>query len=261
VALCEATESKCNASALARGDGGFVQIADDVSGREPLLVRTPYPATDAPYRAVGPQRRDSGELANLLQSVIAQRLIGWGDVLPFAFVDQDPALPVDRVWIVPLLFVIAGILLFVGLRIGYPVFVVEASGAAALATGPRPASPRPGAPSTSGVARVGVPALVSGRLARPRGGPLDVVSAPGELRPPPSPADGPVLVVHDRDTVLELALPAQRASLTSLARGAVHWLGSSRPALWIHWFGSDARLVFADEAELARAQTMLTALH
>jgi len=106
-----------------------------------------------------------------------------------------------------------------------------------------------------------VPAMVSGRLARPRGGPLAVESVPGELRPPPSAAEGPVLLVRDHDTVLELALPPQRASLTSLTRGAVHWLGSSRPALWIHWFGSDARLVFADDAELARAQTMLAALH
>ena len=258
VATCEAVGKACDATVLARGDGGFLQIANDASGAA-ILVRTAYPATDAPFHAVGPQRRDSGELNGELQTALAQHLLGWGDVLSLAYVDQDPALPVDRAWIVPLLFVILSALLLIGLRVGYPVFVVEASGAAALApTGLQ--SPQ-GSTQPVGVTRIGVPALVSGRLARPRGGPLDVESVPGELRPPPSAAEGPVLLIHDHDAVLELALPPQRASLTSLTRGAVHGLGSSRPALWIHWFGSDARLVFANESELARAQTMLAALH
>jgi hypothetical protein len=251
VAGCEATGTTCKVASLARGNGGFFQVASDPRSGETVIVQTSYPASNAPFRAVGRQVRDRGELAQALAMPWVSALLGWGQVLSVAYVDQDPALPIDRVWLAPLGFVLLSLLLIAGLRLGYPVFVIEATGRGAI----EPAARTQRAISSSAIAT-----SVSGRLARPRGGPLDVEGASGELRVSGSSRSGPVLLVRNEREVLEMALPAGGGSLTSLERGAVHWLVGSRPALWIHWFGSDARLVFANHADLARAEALLAPL-
>lgn len=248
VATCEAFGSPCDAARLANGDGGFLQIADDPSGSSgPILVQTTYPGSDAPIHAVGRQVRAEAQLASLLALPWVNRLLGWGDVLSVAYLDQDPQLPVDRFWLGPLIFLGIVLLLLVGRRAGYPVFILEGS----VSRPPR--QPVPGfAPRV-------VPAAISGRLARPRGGPMDVEEAPGELRSPASANEGVVLLVRAPGETLELQLPAGRGSLNSLDRGEVQWLSGRQPALWIHWFGSDARLVFADRAAMASAEAILEA--
>jgi hypothetical protein len=256
IAACEAEVgegqpigSGCDAGRLATGTGGFFQVAVDGAGT-PLLVQTAFPASNVPIHAVGRQVRAERELGGLLVTPWVARLLGWADVLPFAYLDQDPLLPVQRLWIAPLIFVLLALLLFVGRRVGYPILVLDTAG--------RPmAEPMPLEPGT---APRPVELRVSGRLARERGGPIDVHDAPAELRLSDDPAAGAQLAVGGRAETLEIQLPAAAGALTNLDRGSVHWLRHSQPALWLHWFGSDARLVFTDEATREEAERLLAGL-
>jgi hypothetical protein len=48
--------------------------------------------------------------------------------------------------------------------------------------------------------------------------------------------------------------------MTNLDRGTLHTIRSRRPALWLHWFGSDARLIFDDPQTRDRAEALLAPL-
>ncbi len=251
IAVCEAADpsaavgTACNARSLAAG-GGFLQLATDDAGRA-LVVQTVYPASDVPIHVVGRQVRAEAQLASLLTLPWVDRLVGWGNVLPFAYLDHDPRLPVDQLWLAPFLFGVLAALLLIGRRIGYPVFVLEPG---ALAPATARGGTDPGTP---------VSTRVSGRLARSRGGPVDVEGAPGMLRAG-RPGAGPELVVELPSGPFEIVLPASGGAMTNLDRGTLHTLRSSRPALWLHWFGSDARLVFDDPGARDQAEAMLAAL-
>lgn len=254
VATCEAGGGACQAQRLATGTGAFLQLAGDPASARAILVQTDYPASDAPMRAVGRQVPAQPQLDSLLTLPWVNRLIGWGNVLNFVYLDQDPALPINRLWLVPVLFLVLAFLLLAGRVAGYPIFIVRDDGRVPAAAAPgRAAGPWEGSLAP-------VPAAVSGRLSRTHGGPVDLEGAPGELRPPPSAGDGPLLVVRTPSEMVEVPLPAARRSLSGLQRGEVRWLTGRRPALWIHWFGSDARLVFEDEATMDRAEALLAGL-
>lgn len=251
IATCEASgpgadaASACSARSLADGGGGFLQLATD-DGQHPLLIQTLYPASVMPIHVVGRQVRAPGELQGLLTLPWVSRLIGWANVLEFAYLDHDPRLPVDHLWLAPVLFLALAGLLLVGRRVGYPVFELEAAG---VTRAPSPA-----------VAPVAEPVAVrvSGRLARPRGGPLDVEDLPGILEP--DRGAGPLMRVDLPAGPYEIQLPATGGAMTNVDRGLVHTLRSRRPALWLHWFGSDARLVFDDTAARDRAEALLAPL-
>ncbi len=268
IARCEADQGAqgdigagCDVRRLATGTGGFLQVALDGDG-VPLLVQTGFPASNMPIHVVGRQVRAESELASFLSLPWVNRLLGWANVLPFAYLDHDPRLPVDHLWLAPVLFLVLAALLWLGRRLGYPTFVLEPH-AASAGEGPRSEPAGPGE-------REPVRGLVSGRLARPRGGPLDLDDAPAELRPPSHASGagagagtdvGAVLVVDDpHGPRFEITLPAGAGALTNLDRGTVHYLTARRPALWLHWFGSDARLVFGDASERDRAEALLVRL-
>ncbi len=248
IALCEASgpgadaAAACSVRALAAGNGGFIQVASDAD-RRPLLIQTAYPASDAPIHVVGRQVRAPGELQGLLTLPWVSRLLGWANVLEFAYLDHDPRLPVDRLWLAPLLFLVLAALLLLGRRIGYPVFELEKAGITPTSA--------PGDPSLANP----VPARVSGRLARPRGGPLDLDGVRGFLEP--DHGTGPLLRLELPDGPYEVQLPSSGGAMTTVDRGLVHTVLSARPALWLHWFGSDARLVFDDDEVRDRAEGLL----
>ncbi len=173
--------------------------------------------------------------------------MGWANILPFAYLDHDPRLPVDRLWLAPVLFLALAALLLLGRRVGYPVFVLEPGGSA----------PVPGGESAAPEAPIAT--RVSGRLARPRGGPVDVEAAPGVLRPG-APGGGAQLAVELPTGPFEIQLPPAGGAMTNLDRGAVVTVRSRHPALWLHWFGSDARLVFDDPQARDRAEALLANL-
>ncbi len=251
IAACEASGSTanaaaCDARALAVGNGGFLQLVSDTDGRS-LLVQTAYPASDMPIHVVGRQVRAEAQLESLLTLPWVARLIGWANVLPFAYLDHDPRLPVNRLWLAPLLFLAFSALLLLGRRVGYPVFELE------------PAAGSPGQPVVSPAERPDpIPVRVSGRLARARGGPLEVDELPGTLSP--GAAAGPRLVLELGAGPYEVPLPATGGAMTNVDRGAVHTIRSRQPALWLHWFGSEARLVFADDDARDRAELLLAPL-
>jgi hypothetical protein len=251
IATCEASgsaadaTSACSARSLATGGGGFLQVATD-DGRHPLLIQTLYPASDTPIHVVGRQVRAPSELEGLLTLPWVSRLIGWANVLTFAYLDHDPRLPVDRLWLTPLLFLVFAALLMAGRRVGYPVFELEAAGV----------TPTPSL--TAGPEAEPVTARVSGRLARPRGGPLDVEDLRGSLEP--DRGAGPRLRLELPTGPHEIQLPASGGAMTNVDRGLVHTVRSRRPALWLHWFGSEARLVFDDTATRDRAESLLAPL-
>ena len=261
IARCEADQgaqggigADCDVRRLATGTGGFVQVAHDGDG-VPLLVQTGFPASDMPIHVVGRQVRAERELASFLSLPWVNRLLGWANVLPFAYLDHDPRLQVDHLWLAPVLFLVFAALLWLGRRLGYPTFVLEPRAASGAGEGPR--SEPAGWRETEAVR-----GLVSGRLARPHGGPLDLDDAPGELRPPSAGSGGgAVLMVDDpHGPRFEITLPAGAGALTNLDRGTVHYLTARRPALWLHWFGSDARLVFRDASQRDRAEALLVRL-
>ncbi len=251
VAVCEASDATaapgtaCDAHSLAAG-GGFLQLATDGTGR-PLIVQTAYPASDVRIHVVGLQVRAEAQLAGLLTLPWIDRLVGWANVLPFAYLDHDPRLPVDRLWLAPLLFVCLAGLLLIGRRVGYPVFELEHG------------TEMPGTSAGGPTPQTQIIARISGRLARPRGGPLDVEGAPAFLRPGASGA-GAELVVELPAGPLEIQLPATGGAMTNLDRGTLHTIRSRRPALWLHWFGSDARLIFDDPQTRDRAEALLAPL-
>jgi hypothetical protein len=252
IAACEASgsgadaaASACSARSLAIGGGGFLQVVTD-DDRRPVLLHTSYPASDIPIHVVGRQVRAQAELESLLTQPWVSRLMGWANVLEFAYLDHDPRLPVDRLWLAPLVFLLLAGLLLAGRRIGYPIFELEAGPADRFATA--------GPPTGAGA----INARVSGRLARLRGGPLDIADLPGVLEP--DRGTGPRLRVELPDGPYEVPLPSTGGAMTNLDRGLVHTVRTRRPALWLHWFGSDARLVFADAATRDRAEALLAPL-
>jgi hypothetical protein len=252
IATCEAAgstadaaASACNVRSLAVGGGGFLQLVTD-DGRRPLLFQTTYPASDTPIHVVGRQVRAQAELQSLLTLPWVSRLLGWANVLEFAYLDHDPRLPVDRLWLAPLLLLVLAALLLVGRRVGYPVFELERAPVTGPSTPEPPAEPAP------------VSARVSGRLSRTRGGPLDVEDLPGSLEP--DRGMGPRLRLDLPAGPYEIGLPSTGGAMTNLDRGMVHTVRSRRPALWLHWFGSDARLVFDNAETRDRAEAILAPL-
>jgi len=227
VATC-AVAGTCDARRLADGIGSWDSLASEVGGDGWAIVRTSYPPSEARFHGVGRQVEDFALISRFLTPGWVQGLIGWAQVLHSAHVEQDISLPVDRLWLGPILFAATGGLLLFGRRLGYPRFRVT------------PAS-RPEGVTGS----FEVHARVTGRFTPPGASPFEVRDAPAVLSRP----DGTsALSIEIAGYAPAIGIPLARGSMGSLVIGELMEVRSTRPALRIGWFGSQAQLAFPDAA-------------
>jgi hypothetical protein len=234
--VCATADAGCGRS-LAAGTAIFAQEATGPTDGAPVIVRTTYPASAAPGSFAGPQIRDPDFIAEFLARPEVRALAGWGRVLSTTYVQVDPSLPVHRSWLGPILFALAAVLLWIGRRIGYPLFEPAMEG-----------SRRWIKLDVGGESRR-APVETSGHMAPAGGGRIYLDEDRGTFIPP-GPTEAVAVIELDRHgTRLPLVVPAHTGTLGSVERGYVIRLHGRRPALWIHWFGTDLRLVFESEAD------------
>ena len=233
VATCVATDV-CVARRLADGIGPWDNLADDPETGEFVMVRTSYPPSVAPFGGVGVQAANRAEVEALLASVPARGLLDWARVLRGANVEHDLNLPIDRLWLGPLLFAMFAALLYVGLRVGYPRFRPTESDARGRAIGwDRPA----------GELRV----VASGRITPPGASPFELTEAPATLRADAATGET-TLRLQIGTKWRSVVVPRSLGALGSVQLGDQVEISGSRPALRIGWFGSQVLLVFESAA-------------
>jgi hypothetical protein len=232
VASCR-PEAGCDPRRLGAGRGFWDQLAEDADGQR-VIVRTPYPPDVAPVLVYGRQTADPGEVSRFAELPWIRLQTGWARLLRGAIVDQDPDLPVNRLWLGPILFGIGAALLWLGRRSGYPVFVPE----------PAPAGPPHAAPAE-------VRATASGRVAPPGRSPVDLDETPVVLH-----SHGDEIDIRvEQAAGLEVRVPRGLGALSGVEPGELRYLTSRRPVLHVGWYGSQVRLAFAtaDERDAALA--------
>lgn len=229
IASCFA-RGDCRARRLADGIGSWDNLATDAGGEDWVVVRTGYPPSVAPFHGVGHHAEDRETVATFLGLPLVRGLLGWGHVLQAAHVEHDLGLPIDHLWWGPILFTAFGILLLVGLQVGYPRF-------------------RPGGSSGGGTAatagwNVALPCRATGRITPPGAAPFEADDVPATLR---LEAGGDTVLVLGVDGGRrEIAIPRNLGGLGSIEIGDLLTVGPTRPALRVGWFGSSALLVFED---------------
>jgi hypothetical protein len=221
----------CSARRLAAGVGSWDNLALDPGGGGWAILRTSYPPSQAPFSGVGRQEPGSDVVDRFLGSAAASSLLGWAFVLETAFVDHDPNLPINHLWLGPILFAALTALLLLGLRVGYPRFVV--SGAAASA-GPAMADP----PVLS--------CRVSGRITPPDRSPFEVTDQTATISA--APGGGSQLELRQDGAQRLVTIPQARDGLSLIELGVMRELRRQQPALKVGWFGSNLLLVFSDRA-------------
>ena len=236
VATC-ALEDSCNPHRVGAGFGAWDQLAVDADGSLHILVRTPYPPSVMPVGVFGRQISDRGAVDRFLALPWVMPLVGWAQVLEAAMVEHDPSLPVDRLWLGPILFTVLAVLLMIGLRLGYPTF-----------------TSRPPAPAAGGQQR-SFRALASGRLSPSGARPVELVRTS--------------VTVTDTGEQLELAaavagegarqatMPYVGGSLTGVETGELRYVRHREPALRVSWYGSQLQLVFDTDAQRDAAAVLL----
>ena len=173
VAAC-AIRGNCDARRLAVGTGPWLHMAYDPASGSPIVVQLAYPPTVAPMHVFGRQTSDDGAVGRFLDGPQVRQLLGWAQVLRGAIIDHDPDLPVDRLWLGPILFVGLAVLLALGLWSGYPVFH-----ATPLAAGRWPTASRRASARTEAVEPIA--ASASGYVAPPGRSPIDLDEDPVSL--------------------------------------------------------------------------------
>ncbi|HEX2141478.1 MAG TPA: hypothetical protein VHK28_04265, partial [Candidatus Limnocylindria bacterium] len=163
VATC-ALAGECDARRLGAGSGTWEQLATGAVGERPVIVRTPYPPTLAPVVVYGRQTADEGAVSRFTALPWIRDMTGWARLLRGAIVEHDPDLPVNRLWLGPILFGTTAVLLWLGRRVRYPVFVPQAVA------------------GVDGPAGGEVRALATGRIAPPGRSPVDLDGTPVTLR-------------------------------------------------------------------------------
>lgn len=227
VAAC-VIEDDCNARRLGRGAGPWLHLARDASGAL-AVVQLGYPASAAPIQLVGRQESDLGASSRFLDDPWNRLLFGWAQVQRRAAVEHDPALPVDRLWVGPILFTVLAVLLVAGRRAGYPVFETQTVvPVGSLAGGP-------------------VPTRVSGWLSVPGRSPLELTASPGHLAGELGGATR-LAVTHQGETI-EAEVPRALGALSGLEAGALRYLTGTEPALRVGWYGSQLQLTFASATD------------
>jgi hypothetical protein len=227
VASC-VLEDDCDARRLGRGAGPWLHLARDGTGAV-AVVQLGYPASAAPIQLVGRQESDLGASSRFLDDPWNRLLFGWAQVQRRAGVEHDPTLPVDRLWVGPILFTVLAVLLVAGRRAGYPVFETQTVvPAGSLAGG-------------------SVPLTVSGWLSVPGRSPLELSAAPGRLVGDTGGATS-LSVTHGGETI-EAEVPRALGALSGLEAGALRYVAGSQPALRVGWYGSQLELTFANSAD------------
>ena len=237
VATCAAADS-CNPHRLGAGFGAWDQLVVDADGSLRILVRTPYPPSVMPVGVFGRQISDRGAVDRFLALPWVTPLVGWAQVLQAAMVEHDPSLPVDRLWLGPIVFTVLALLLMIGLRLGYPTFTF-----------------RPAAPATAAGQHRSFRALASGRLSPSGARPVELERTP--------------VTVTDTGQQLELAaavagegarqatMPYVGGSLTGVETGELRYVRHREPALRVSWYGSQLQLVFDTDAQRDAAAVLL----
>lgn len=241
IAACT-VEGTCAARELAAGIGMWLQRAAGATTTQAVLVETRHPPTAVPVDLIGTQVRDLAAVETLAATGPASLLFGWGRLLHAALLDHDPDQPIDRSWPAVAALAGSGLLLLFARRRSYPAFRHEAGPATAAG---RARSTRP---ATAGGRATGT--LVAGGAA-----PHHVVDAPVRIE---LDADGrPALDVELTGGRARVDAPVASAAISGLEHGRIAWLLHSRPALWLHWYGTDLRIAFDTEADRASAAAIL----
>jgi hypothetical protein len=251
VPLCGLSETGCADRSLAAGDGVFVHLAQATGEPDRVLVQTAYPSSVVPGRWTGTQIRNGAELEAFASSAPVQTLAGWGRILILVSIADDPTLVRDRLWLgPPVLAVMAG-LLWLGGRIGYPVFRPVAGSSRRWRSASTDATSADTSMTVGSPAR-DIPVRASGHGVTMDGRRRHLDEAPAILRS----ADGRGTEPGRATAVLDLPGGAQIAmaaydtgALGGLERGEDVYLGGVRPALWAHWFGTDLRITFASASD------------
>ena len=66
------------------------------------MVQLAYPPNVVPMHVFGRQTSDDGAVGRFLDGPQVRQLLGWAQVLRGAIIEQDPDLPVDRLWLGPI---------------------------------------------------------------------------------------------------------------------------------------------------------------
>jgi hypothetical protein len=229
----------CNARALADGTGSWDNLARDDEGRS-VVVRTRYPPSVAPFVGVGHHAQDREMVGRFLGLPIVQGLFGWGHVLQAAHVEHDLGLPINHLWLGPILFMVFAALLLIGMRLPYPRFRPYA----------RSGQPAP-ARSTIG----SVACRASGRITPPNASPFEIEDLRAELRD--DPPRGAALRIEIDGRWQPFLIPRNLGGLGGTELGDLLTVRSHRPALKVDWFGSNVLFVFADTASRDSANSMV----
>jgi hypothetical protein len=245
VADC-ALRQDCDARRLAVGNGRWLHLARDPASGAPVVVQLAYPPTVAPMHVFGRQTSDDGAVGRFLDGPQVRQLLGWAQVLRGAIIEQDPDLPVDRLWLGPILFVIVAALLTLGLWSGYPVFRAT----------PLVAGRWTGAGRSAGTdAAASLGALASGYVTPPGLSPISLDEGRVALA---LSGDETVLTMLDEEPPLQVTIPRALGALSAMEAGELRYLTGRRPALRVGWYGSQVQLVFEDEAHRDAAVALLS---
>ncbi len=231
----------CEARSLADGIGVWDHLAADADGRH-VVVRTLYPPSVAPFHGVGHHAQDRELLGSLLALPIVHGLLGWGHVLQAAHVEHDLGLPIDHLWLGPILFTAFATVLFVGTRLPYPRFR---------------AHPRARHISTSGEHSGQLSSRATGRITPPNASPFEVADLPATLRGVP--ASGTELRIEIDGRWRDFLIPRDLGGLGGTEPGDLIMVRSQRPALKVDWFGSNLLLVFEKASDRDAANALIRA--
>ena len=165
----------------------------------------------------------------------------WGHVLQAAYVEHDLGLPIDHLWLGPIIFTLLGALLLLGLRLGYPRFSSR--------------SATPGWATAGSSWSGAIACRASGRITPPNASPFEIDDAPATLRSDPTRDRFLTVEVDGRER--EVVVPDNLGGLGTIEFGDLLTARSAMPALRIGWFGSNVQLVFADQRARDAAAAMV----
>jgi hypothetical protein len=233
----------CQARTLANGIGSWDNLATDANGGW-VVVRTGHPPSVAPFHGVGHHAQDREAVGRFLALPVVRGLLGWGHVLQAAYVEHDLALPIDHLWWGPILFTAVVGVMLLGLRLGYPRFRPSPETRWSTAEEPVPMAP--------------IPCRATGRITPPGASPLEIDDLPATLRRELS--GDTALRVEIDGRPREFVIPQNLGGLGATEVGDLLTVRTTRSALKVGWFGSNALLVFADRASRDAATSMFRAV-
>jgi hypothetical protein len=233
----------CQARRLGAGIGPWDHLAVEPDDPEGVLVRAPYPPSATPMHVVGRQIRDPGAISRFVSLPWIRELLGGAQLLRSAIIEHDQSLPVDRLWLGPILFVGLAAALGFGRRIGYPVFDGERVRFGAWGAAPI-------------MAVRDVHARATGRLAPPDRSPVELDAVGVLVRPG---GEGPTIEVPGPDRPIVVPVPRELGTWSALHVGELRYVTDTQPALRASWYGSQVQLAFDSDADRDVAADILRA--